>query len=90
MKKQLPLYCPSCTHNLDVEALVCKNCETKVIGDFPLPKLTLLSYEDQDFILEFVQASGSLKLMAEKMKLSYPTVRNYLDDLIEKIKKLES
>ena len=89
MIKQLPLYCPSCTQHLAVEALVCKNCETKVIGEFSLPKLMLLSYEEQNFILEFVKASGSLKLMAEKMKLSYPTVRNYLDDLIEKIKKLE-
>jgi len=89
MKKQLPLYCPSCTHHLEVEALVCKNCETKVIGDFSLPKLTMLPYEDQNFIVEFVKASGSIKLMAEQMKLSYPTVRNILDDLIEKIKKLE-
>lgn len=89
MKKQLPLYCPSCAHHLEVEALICKHCETKVIGEFSLPKLTLLSYEDQNFILEFVKASGSIKLMAGKMKLSYPTVRNILDDLIEKIKNLE-
>ena len=89
MTKQLPLYCPSCTHHLQVESLVCKHCETKVSGEFSLPQLTLLSYEDQSFILEFVKTSGSIKLMAEKLKLSYPTVRNILDDLIEKIKKLD-
>lgn len=90
MNKQLPLYCPSCSQHLKVESLVCQHCETKVSGEFSLPQLTLLSYEDQNFILEFVKTSGSIKLMAEKMKLSYPTVRNILDDLIEKIKNIDS
>jgi hypothetical protein len=33
--------------------------------------------------------SGSLKDMANKLKVSYPTVRNKLDDLIEKIKQFD-
>ncbi|MFC3977971.1 DUF2089 family protein [Belliella kenyensis] len=41
-------------------------------------------------MLEFVQSSGSLKLMASKMNLSYPTVRNFLDDLLDKIQNLKS
>ena len=32
---------------------------------------------------------GSLKDMAKKMGVSYPTVRNYLDDLIEKLNNME-
>ncbi|RZJ74088.1 MAG: DUF2089 family protein, partial [Flavobacterium sp.] len=32
--------------------------------------------------------SGSLKEMASQMGISYPTVRNKLDDLIAKISKL--
>ena len=40
-------------------------------------------------MLEFVKASGSLKDMAKKMGVSYPTVRNYLDDLIEKLNNME-
>ena len=41
-------------------------------------------------MLEFVKASGSLKDMAKQMGVSYPTVRNYLDDLIEKLNNMEA
>lgn len=52
---------------------------------YPLPPLASLSAEDQAFILEFVKASGSLKDMAALMKVSYPTVRNRLDDVIGRL-----
>ena len=44
-----------------------------------------LSEEDQAFVCDFVKSSGSLKEMAQRMGLSYPTVRNRLDDIIEKL-----
>ncbi|MBR5876991.1 MAG: DUF2089 family protein, partial [Alistipes sp.] len=44
--------------------------------------------EDQDFIVDFVLCSGSLKEMAQKMGLSYPTVRNRLDDLISSLSRV--
>ncbi|MFP4663750.1 MAG: DUF2089 family protein [Bacteroidales bacterium] len=37
----------------------------------------------QAFIIAFVKNSGSLKKMAKAMSLSYPTVRNRLDEIIE-------
>jgi len=46
----------------------------------------LLPESDQQFILRFVINSGSLKEMASELKLSYPTVRNMLNDIINKIK----
>ena len=48
-----------------------------------------LSEKEQQFILAFVKSSGSLKDMAKSMGISYPTVRNVLDDLIEKLIKME-
>lgn len=54
-------------------------------GLYPLPGLAALSAEDQAFICDFVKASGSLKDMAALMKVSYPTVRNRLDDVIAKL-----
>jgi len=48
--------------------------------------LLSLTEEEQNFVLEFFLSSGSLKEMAQKMGNSYPTVRNKLDDMIEKIK----
>jgi hypothetical protein len=48
--------------------------------------LARLSTDDEDFVLEFIKASGSLKEMARLLGLSYPTVRNRLDEIIERIK----
>ncbi len=72
-----------------VKSLRCENCETEVSGAFTVPILASLDHDDQKFILEFVKSSGSIKLMAHQLKLSYPTVRNRLDDLIDRVKKVE-
>jgi len=56
-----------------------------VSGLYDLPVLARLSPNDQQFVLQFVKCSGSLKDMAKYLNLSYPTVRNMLDDIIEKI-----
>lgn len=84
--KSLPITCPSCSSKLAVKRLCCEKCGTEVEGLYSLPLLTGLSQDDQEFILEFIKASGSLKEMAGILKVSYPTVRNRLDEVIEKIK----
>lgn len=89
MNKKLPIICPSCNSELKVQSLFCDTCDTTINGLYNLPLLLKLEQKEQDFIIEFIQSSGSLKVMAQKLKLSYPTVRNMLDDLIEKIEKLK-
>ena len=89
VSKRLPIKCPSCGSQLSVKQLVCTDCETEVSGLFTLPVLLQLSEDDQKFILDFVKSSGSLKLMAQQMKLSYPTVRNKLDDIIQHLQTIE-
>ena len=90
MNTKLPVICPSCSERLSVSELTCQNCTTKVSGLFTLPVLLSLSEEEQNFILEFFLSSGSLKEMAQKLGNSYPTVRNKLDDLIEKVKSTQN
>ncbi len=84
--KKLPSICPACQSQLNIKKLSCQKCDTEIEGLFELPALAKLSIEDQEFVLQFVRCSGSLKEMARLQKLSYPTVRNQLDELIEKIK----
>jgi len=83
--KHLPTRCPSCEHRLEVKRLCCAQCGTEVEGTYPLPQLASLTSDDQAFICDFVKTSGSLKEMAVLMKVSYPTVRNRLDDVIAKL-----
>jgi hypothetical protein len=87
--KLLPAICPSCSSQLNVKSLVCQRCQTEIQGQYELPLLARLSNEDQGFIIEFIKASGSLKEMAKLLGLSYPTVRNRLDEIIERIKSTE-
>jgi hypothetical protein len=88
-QKNLPHVCPSCSATLKVKSLLCEQCNTEVTGVFPMPLLASLSTQEQDFIVAFVKSSGSLKIMAQQLGLSYPTVRNLLDDLIQKIESNE-
>ena len=69
--------------------LRCESCETEVEGAYPLPPLASVPQEDQEFILQFIKASGSLKEMAKLLGVSYPTVRNRLDEVIERLKEYE-
>lgn len=85
----LPVNCPSCQAQLKVKNLKCEQCQTEVSGSYNLPVLATLSENDQQFITRFVINSGSLKEMATELKLSYPTVRNMLNDIIEKIQSHE-
>lgn len=48
-----------------------------------------LEEEDLNFIKKFMVSSGSLKEMARLYDVTYPTVRNRLDRVIEKIKLAE-
>ena len=48
--------------------------------------LTGLSEEDLDFIAQFVLSSGSLKEMAERYGVSYPTIRASLDRVIDNLR----
>ena len=82
----MPRICPSCNARMKVKKLLCTNCETEVEGIFDLPVLASLSGDDQAFIVDFVKVGGSLKQMAENMKLSYPTIRNQLDEVISRLK----
>lgn len=82
---KLPVICPSCEGKLQVSKLSCQTCSTSIQGEFPLPVLLQLNKEEQEFVLAFIKSSGSLKVMAEQLKLSYPTIRNILDGIIEKL-----
>lgn len=54
-------------------------------GEFELPPLARLRYEDQVFVSEFVRSHGSIKDMEKAFGVSYPTVKNRLNRIIEQL-----
>ena len=86
----VPTHCPSCSEQLKVKSLTCDRCQTEITGQYDLPMFALLTVEEQKFILTFVKSSGSLKEMASLLSLSYPTVRNMLNEIIQKIESYEN
>ncbi len=78
--------CPICHKALKIRELHCDECDLSLKGEFAQSLFYDLSQDEQQFVFDFVLNSGSLKSMAEKLNKSYPTVRNILDNLIEKLK----
>ena len=83
---KLPNKCPACDSPLTITEIKCIECDTSINNSFDLPSLMTLDEKEQEFILNFVKSSGSLKEMAKQMNLSYPTVRKYLNNIIDKLK----
>lgn len=82
--------CPSCNNTkLQVSNIECLECSTQFTGQFEVPSVLKLSDEDLQFIFDFVKCSGSLKEMAVIQGVSYPTLRNRLNALIDTIEKLD-
>ena len=58
-------------------------------GEFELPPLARLRYEDQVFVSEFVRNHGSIKDMEKAFGVSYPTVKNRLNRILAQLQLVE-
>jgi len=87
---RLVVRCPSCEGELAATRLSCRACKTQLEGEFDIPPLLQLSQDDLRFVTAFVRSSGSLKAMAQQLGVSYPTVRNRLDEILKQLGAIES
>jgi hypothetical protein len=55
--------------------------DIKVEGEFSLPPLAKLSYDDQVFAGMFLKVHGSIKEMEQAFGISYPTVKARLNKI---------
>lgn len=82
MAHQVPSSCPFCHDILQVTQLHCPNCDTTISGHFDLGKFQLLTEEQRAFAELFIRCEGKLTRVGSELGLSYPTVRNKLNELI--------
>jgi hypothetical protein len=74
--------CPVCNDDLIVARLYCPNCATAIEGRFNLGRFAQLDQQKLDFVETFIRCEGKLTRVQDELGISYPTVRNRLEEVI--------
>jgi hypothetical protein len=72
-----------------VTAVRLEGSDIAITGEFELPPLAGLRYEDQVFVGEFVRGHGSIKYVEKTFGISYPTVKNRLNRIVQQLQLVE-
>ncbi len=75
--------------SVEIERIRLKDNGIAIEGSFELPPLAQLTLEDQIFVTAFIRCGGSIKSMEELFGISYPTVKNRLNSMAEKLEFIE-
>jgi hypothetical protein len=79
------ILCPVCQGLLSPKVLACGHCNINVEGPFQLNEFATLPPEDLHFLRIFIQCEGRVRDMEPALGLSYPTIRNRLTQLKNKL-----
>lgn len=79
------ILCPACHGLLSPSVLSCGHCNINVEGPFQLNEFATLPPEDLHFLRIFIQCEGRVRDMEPALGLSYPTIRNRLTELKNKL-----
>lgn len=74
--------CPICKGSLRVPVLKCDGCGLELKNDFELSPFDRLPEEQYSFLMTFLKNRGNLKAVQEQLGLSYPVVKEKLNELL--------
>ena len=66
---------------IEIERIRLVETGVAIEGPFTLPPLAQLNAEDQVFVAAFVRCHGSIKQMEKYFGVSYPTIKNRLNEI---------
>ena len=80
---KLPSYCPICQSTLEVTRVYCGQCDTTIDGHFApsANPFAVLNKEQMHFLMTFIRCEGRLNRMEDELGMSYPTLRNRLEEI---------
>lgn len=74
-------HCPGCGGPLIITECRCPNCQLTMRGEFTPNQFSSLSQDHLTFVREFLRARGNLSELEKVLGVSYPTIRNKLDEI---------
>jgi hypothetical protein len=77
-----PTRCPICQSELTVVRLHCSSCDTSIEGNFASGQFSNLTPEQLEFVFTFVRCEGKINRVEQELGVSYPTIRNRLNEVI--------
>lgn len=83
MLYKIPGICPICESNMTITKVVCNKCNTEISGNFAPCHFCALDDKSINFLEVFLRNRGNIKDVEKELGISYPTVRNNLDALLE-------
>ena len=77
--------CPSCNGEMVITQLSCTQCDTIILGRFRPDIFSRLAPDDLDFVVHFVKSKGNVKEMERELGISYWTIRNKLNEVVDQL-----
>lgn len=84
-KYKAPSNCPVCGGEYEISTLTCKKCKSELNGRFEGCEFCALNEGERAFLSAFIKCRGNIKEVEKELGISYPTVRNRLDNIIARL-----
>ena len=81
--------CPACGGALVITEIQCSNCHLKMQGEFKPGLFSTLSDDQLTFVRAFLRVRGNLSEMEKVLGVSYPTIRNKLEEINQTLERAE-
>ncbi len=82
--------CPACGGPLVITECRCANCQLQLRGEFRPGLFSTLSDDQLAFVRVFLRARGNLSEVEKVLGISYPTIRNKLDEINKALDRTEA
>ena len=73
--------CPACGGPVVIQEIKCAHCNLTMQGEFSPGPFSSLSEDQFNFVHAFLKARGNLSELEKVLGISYPTIRNKLDEI---------
>ncbi len=73
--------CPACGGPIVITECRCANCQLVMRGEFQPGQFSVLTLDQLTFIRQFLRVRGNLTELEKVLGVSYPTIRNKLDEI---------